>query len=120
MVSQVDESACDLLGDFFAVYANATRMRMFCALQQGEKTVTEIAAYAAIALPNASQHLRLMRDKGAVVAHKRGQTVTYRITDPRFLQAAALIRQALLDRMRDQGREAVAISSRRTSMLKPG
>ena len=111
MISALDQNSCDLLGDFFAIFANPTRMRMFCALQHGEKTVSEIARYAMITLPNASQHLRLMRDKGAVVAQKKAQTVTYRIADLRFLQAAGLIRQALMDHLRDRARQATAISS---------
>ncbi len=106
MPRSISDSSCELLGDFFTIFANATRMRVFCALQQESKTVTEIADHAGVSIANASQHLRLMRGKGAVIAEKSAQNVYYRIADQRFLQAAVLIREALLDQMREKTRDA--------------
>ena len=57
MEERIDESWCMLLGDFFTIFAHPTRMRMFCALQGGRKTVSEIAEHAGITIQNASQHL---------------------------------------------------------------
>jgi DNA-binding transcriptional ArsR family regulator len=96
----MNEASCELLGDFFETFAHSTRMRIFCALQREPKTVTEIANEAGVSIPNASQHLRLMRDRGAVVADKRAQSVYYRIADQRFIEAAILIRSALSERFR--------------------
>jgi ArsR family transcriptional regulator len=118
MAEDLDEMACCMMGDFFTIFANATRMRIFCALQAGDQTVSQVAEHARIALPNASQHLRLMRDKGAVIADKRGQSVYYRIADPRFIQAALLIRQALLDGIHDRAK-AVASPAPETPVLHP-
>ncbi len=89
---------CNRMGDFFVILAHSTRMRIFCALQNGSKSVTRIAEEAEISISNASQHLRLMRDRGAVISERQGQTVFYGIADPRFFQAASLIRDALDDR----------------------
>jgi DNA-binding transcriptional ArsR family regulator len=86
------------MGNFFMTFAHATRMRIFCALQNGSKTVTRIAEESEISVSNASQHLRLMRDRGAVVSERQGQTVFYQMADPRFFEAASLIREALDDR----------------------
>ncbi len=94
----MNEASCELLGDFFETFAHGTRMRIFCALQREPKTVTEIANEAAVSIPNASQHLRLMRDRGAVIAEKKAQSVYYRIADQRFIEAAILIRSALSER----------------------
>ncbi len=91
----VNHASCELLGGFFATLAHTTRMRIFCALQHEPMTVTEIALRADVSITNASQHLRLMRDRRAVIAEKHAQNVYYRIADPRFIQAAALIRDAL-------------------------
>ena len=89
---------CSRMGDFFMILAHSTRMRIFCALQNGSKSVTRIAEEAEISVSNTSQHLRLMRDRGAVISERQGQTVFYGIADPRFFQAASLIREALNDR----------------------
>ena len=91
----MDDEACQTVAEFFSVYANATRIRFFCALRSGPKTVSELAEYADVSLQNASQHLRLMRDKGAVRAEKDAQRVYYSIASPKFLQGVKLIRDAL-------------------------
>jgi DNA-binding transcriptional ArsR family regulator len=102
------EASCELLGDFFATLGHATRMRIFCALQHEAKTVTEIAGEASVSITNASQHLRMMRDRGAVIAEKRAQSVYYRIADPLFIEAAMLIREALSQRFRENAAQASA------------
>ncbi len=113
MKQAMSDASCELLGDFFATFAHTTRMRIFCALQREPKTVTEIAAEAGVSITNASQHLRLMRDRGAVIAEKHAQSVHYHIADPRFVEAAILIRQALLERLRENAERAAARPSHR-------
>lgn len=98
----MNTNECHLLADFFGVFSHRTRLQMFCALQGGRKTVSELAEYAEVSLQNASQHLRLMRDKGAVVTEKEGQHVYYRIVDDRFITAARLMRDALVDTMHNR------------------
>jgi len=91
------------MGAFFMILGHATRMRIFCALQNGSKSVPRIAEETEISISNASQHLRLMRDRGAVTSERQGQTVFYGIADLRFFQAASLIRDALDDRSKASG-----------------
>lgn len=110
------EASCEILGDFFATLSHATRMRIFCALQRESKTVTEIADEAGISITNASQHLRLMRDRGAVIAEKRAQSVYYKIADQRFVEAAILIRDALSQRFRESAVQASASAPRRKTI----
>ena len=104
----MSDASCELLAGFFAIFALAKRMRIFCALHGEPKTVTEIAEYAGVSITNASQHLRLMRDRGAVVAEKRAQNVYYRIADPRFVEAVLLIRATLLEGMQKNAAQASA------------
>lgn len=113
MGSAMRETSCELLGDFFATLAHTKRMRIFCALQREAKTVTEIAEEAGVSITNASQHLRLMRDRGAVLAEKHAQSVYYRIADARFVEAAMLIREALSHRFRENAAHAASRSPRR-------
>ena len=94
----VTDDSCELLGEFFATLAHASRMRILCALQRGPKTVTEIALRAEISIPNASQHLRFMRDRGAVIAQKRAQNVYYHVADPRITSAMIMIHESLAER----------------------
>ena len=84
-------------------------------------SVTEIANHAGLTVTNTSQHLRLMRDRGAVIAEKRAQNVYYRIADPRFAQAMLLIREALLEQMQQEtkGVSASAPRRKRSKVLQP-
>lgn len=106
MSNPVHEASCDMLGDFFATLAHRTRMRILCSLQNGPRTVTQIAESADISITNASQHLRIMRERGAVTAEKHAQSVHYRIADPRILGAMRLIRDALSERLRAEMKRA--------------
>lgn len=113
MKPAMSDASCELLGGFFTIFAHATRMRILCALQQEPRTVTAIADRAGLSVTNTSQHLRLMRDRGAVIAEKRAQSVYYRIADPRFAQAMLLIREALLERMHQEAKGVAASAPRR-------
>ena len=106
MLVRMNDELCGLMGGFFSLLAHPTRIRIFCALQHGPQTVSVLAEKSQITLPNASQHLRVMRQNGALTSEKRGQHVFYQIADPRFLQAAEMIRDALVERVQGQARRA--------------
>jgi len=96
-----------LLADFFTLFGNGTRLQIFCALQGGRKTVSELAEHVGVSLQNVSQHLRLMREEGAVATEKEGQHVYYWVVDQRLMQGVCLIRDALLDATRRRSSEVL-------------
>ena len=93
-----------LHAEFCAIFSSEIRLRIMWALGDGEKTVTELATRLGIAVPNTSQHLAIMRSRGAVKTRREGRTVYYRIANPKFFQGARLIREGLLDELREKGR----------------
>ena len=50
-----------------------------------------------------SQHLRVLKERRLVASRKDGQTVYYHVTNQKFMQACALIRQALVEQHQEQG-----------------
>jgi hypothetical protein len=42
-----------------------------------------------------SQHLRIMRDRGAVALRREGQKVYYRVANPKFIEGYKLIREGI-------------------------
>ncbi len=86
---------CERLGTFFGLFANPVRMKIFCCLQDGPQSVSHIARETGITLANTSQHLRLMRQLGAVHSMRSGRSVYYHVADPRFIQASNLVADAL-------------------------
>ena len=96
---EMGEQNCLLVAEFFSVYANPTRISILCALRSGRKSVSELAEHGGVSLQNISQHLRIMRDKGAVIHEKEGQHVFYSIADEKFLFGIKMIHDALVENM---------------------
>jgi ArsR family transcriptional regulator len=83
--------------DFCRVFSDEKRLRIMWYLGPAERTVGEITAHLGVSLQNTSQHLRVLRDKGAVCTRRKGQTIYYRIANPKILAGCRLIRQALIE-----------------------
>lgn len=86
------------------VFASPTRIMIIDALQKGEQTVSELEKEIGIRQATLSQHLAVLRDKGVVVTHKVGQSVYYRISNPKILEACRLMREVLLEQLDQNSR----------------
>ncbi len=98
--------------DFCKTMANPKRLRIIALLGQGEQSVGQIAEAIKAPLPNVSQHLTVLKSQLLVLSRKEGQTVYYRLSDRRIVQACTLIRAVLLDQMKARGMGAQAIDAR--------
>ncbi len=94
-----DDPIFALHADFCQVFSDEKRLRIMWLLSDGECSVSDIAAHLGASLQNTSQHLRVMRDKGAVTFRKVGQSVLYSISNPKFLAGARMIREGLLEEL---------------------
>jgi DNA-binding transcriptional ArsR family regulator len=83
--------------------ANQHRLAIVHLLKDGEKCVSELAAELGISVHNVSQHLRILKQRLLVRSRKEGQTVYYSVTNPKFVQACTLIREALIEEHRAAG-----------------
>ena len=83
--------------------ANEHRQALLHAIGDGEKCVGDLAAEIGISVHNVSQHLRVLKERRLVASRKEGQTVYYRVTNMKFIQACALIREALVEQHLAQG-----------------
>jgi DNA-binding transcriptional ArsR family regulator len=87
----------EMHADMCQALANQYRLAIMHTLKDGEKCVGDLAAELGISVHNVSQHLRILRERLLVRSRKEGQTVYYSVTNPKFVQACALIREALLE-----------------------
>ena len=94
----------EMHADMCQALANKYRLAIMHILKDGEKCVSDLAAELGISVHNVSQHLRVLRERLLVRPRKEGQTVYYSITNPKFVQACALIREALLEEHSAAGR----------------
>jgi DNA-binding transcriptional ArsR family regulator len=87
----------EMHADMCQALANQHRLAIMHKLKDGEKCVGDLAAELGISVHNVSQHLRILRERLLVRSRKEGQTVYYSVTNPKFVQACALIREALIE-----------------------
>jgi ArsR family transcriptional regulator, virulence genes transcriptional regulator len=92
-----------LHASFCRIFGDEKRLKIMWFLADQERTVGEIAGHLEVSMPNASQQLRVLRDKGAVTYRKEGQTVYYRISNPKFLVGCQLIREGLIEELKRRG-----------------
>jgi DNA-binding transcriptional ArsR family regulator len=83
--------------------ANEHRQAILHAICSDEKCVGELAAEIGISVHNVSQHLRVLKERRLVASRKEGQTVYYHVTNQKFMEACALMRQALIEQHQEQG-----------------
>ena len=83
--------------------ANEHSQAILHAIGDGEQCVGDLAAEIGISVHNVSQHLRVLKERRLVESRKEGQTVYYRVTNMKFIQACALIREALVEQHLAQG-----------------
>ena len=89
--------------ELFKALANEHRQALLHAIGDGEKCVGDLATEIGISVHNVSQHLRVLKERRLVASRKEGQTVYYHVTNMKFIQACALIREALVEQHLAQG-----------------
>jgi DNA-binding transcriptional ArsR family regulator len=88
----------ELLGKYFRVLADPTRVRILEALEAaGELSVGELVDRLDIPQPSISNHLACLRWCGFVAARREHRSVYNRIADPRVSEVVALAQSLLAD-----------------------
>ena len=76
-----DEDALIDLAELFKVFGDSTRIRILCALLEGELCVCDIATLLGMTLSAISHQLRILRSAKLVDARREGKTVFYTLAD---------------------------------------
>ena len=80
------------VAEILQTLANGRRLFVLCLLQNlGEANVTTLAACARLSQSALSQHLAKLRAEGLVTFRREGQTLWYRIADPRVEELMATL-----------------------------
>ncbi|HWQ84833.1 MAG TPA: metalloregulator ArsR/SmtB family transcription factor [Anaerolineales bacterium] len=91
-VNQMHAEICSGLAD-------PNRILLLYALAEGSHNVSELAELVGITQPSASRHLKLLRERGMVVANRQGPAIEYSLGDKRLIEALELLRAVLRDRI---------------------
>lgn len=96
----------EMQAEICRMFAHPKRIEIIKLLREGEKSVGEIAEAMGIPTANASQQLAILRNIGAVTHRREGQTLYYRVANPKIFQACDLMREVLLDSLAERERLA--------------
>ena len=82
--------------------ADTNRILLLYTLHENPRNVTELAESLNMPQPTVSRHLKILRERGMVAAHREGQAVIYQVSDPRIIQALDLLRAVMTSNLRNQ------------------
>jgi ArsR family transcriptional regulator len=93
-----------LHADICKVLTDPKRLMLLDTLRGGERSVGELAVTIGVTLPNASQHLAVLRSAGLVDGRRQGTTVNYRLAEPAIATACDIIHAIVTGRLARAGR----------------
>ena len=77
--------------------ADPTRIALLYMLDEGAQCVTDLTEALEAPQPTVSYHLRILRERGLVVAEREGTMVLYSLADRRIVEALDMLRGMLAD-----------------------
>ncbi len=99
-IALIHRYVCEGIGD-------PKRLTLLYLVAQRPHNVTELTEALGVAQPTVSHHLRILRERGLVLAEREGTSVYYTLADSRVLDAIEMMRGFVADLMREQA-EVVA------------
>ena len=93
---------CRIQADFCKFMANEKRIEILFLLGAGEMCVEELAEAMDVHVPNISQHLSMMRERGAVAARREGAHMYYRIAHPKILDICSMMKSVMIELKQQQ------------------
>jgi ArsR family transcriptional regulator, virulence genes transcriptional regulator len=100
-----------LHADVCRVLTDPKRLMLLAALRAGGRSVGDLAATIGVALPNASQHLAVLRAAGLVASHRMGTTVVYRLAEPTIADACDIISEIVARRVGTVARSSASVAT---------
>jgi ArsR family transcriptional regulator len=99
MTPLLEQEVIQLHAEICAGLADPKRILILYALADKACNVNELAAYLGLSQPMTSRHLKVLRERGMVVANRVGAMVEYSLGDRRLIEALDLLRSVLRDHL---------------------
>ncbi|MCC6883793.1 MAG: winged helix-turn-helix transcriptional regulator [Verrucomicrobiales bacterium] len=78
----ISDEALSMIASWFRVLAEPSRLRILRALEEGEKTITDLVAATGTTQANVSRHVQSLAEAGMVGRRKEGLLTICFIADP--------------------------------------
>ncbi len=108
----LEQEVNQLHSELCAGLADPKRLLILYALHEGALNVSEIAGKLNLTQPTTSRHLKLLRERNLVDAHREGTSVYYTLADRRVIDALDILRAVLADHLASQADLAQRVSSK--------
>ncbi len=80
-------------------FSSPTRLEILDILRMGAMSVTELTEKTGLGQANMSQHLSVLRNKGVLVAVRKGRNTYYMLANRKIIRAFDIIREVLAQRL---------------------
>ena len=97
MNKDVDLEIFKIHAGFCSAFSHERRLQILWTLEHNECSVGELAKKIGISPTNVSQHLRVMKERGALIERKEGKQVFYRIANSKIIEGYKLIREGIVE-----------------------
>lgn len=94
----------ELQANMCLALANPKRLQILTLLRDGEMPVGQMLKKIGINKANISQHLSILKQKGLILSRREGTAVYYRLSSPRITEACGIMRDVLLETLREKER----------------
>jgi ArsR family transcriptional regulator len=75
------------------------RIHLLYAIHEEPRNVNNLAEIVGLGQSTASRHLKVLRERGLIVAHREGNQVIYNLADERIIKALDILRELMLDNL---------------------
>ena len=79
-----------------------SRILLLYAIAEKPRNVNSLAEKVEISQSAASRHLKVLKERGLILAQRDGTQVIYSLSDDRFIQALDLLREVMMDQLAQQ------------------
>ncbi len=97
----MDKKIFEMHAEICKVFTNPKRLEIISLLRDEEKTVNELTELAGVPQANVSRHLTVLRQNNVVTTRRNGANIYYKIANPKILQAFDLMREVLLEQLKE-------------------
>ena len=98
------ENLFELHADVCKIFSSAKRLEILNTLKEREMSASELIEKTGLSKANLSQHMSMLKSRGVILTRKEGLNVYYRIANPKIIQACNLMREVLLEQLKEKGK----------------
>ncbi len=99
----------ELHADICKIFSSPKRLEILNMLKDKEMSASQLIEKTGLSKANLSQQMNLLKSKGVVLTKREGINVYYRISNPKIIQACNLLREVLLEQLREKGKMASSV-----------